>query len=333
MKRQIKRALIPLSVAAVLSLTWQTLAQQNPPQAAQGATHPAERAPVARTLDELRLEDMQEPQATPSPTPLPTPVPTAAPWGQLTQKWIVPVPGAKDENPFGNSYQYFGVYRGGHTGVDLAAPVGTPVQAVADGKVVRIFTAPNMRYGLYVVLEHSPHLYSLYGHLSSFSVKLGQQVKQGQVFAKVGNSGAAGYPHLHIEALNRLPYFDGAWGYLYICYGKNEKFSFVNQSSFVISAITRQYGATPCGPHTMHEPVTYYNPEYLWSDGPPPMHLVAQPENDQWRRSHRQPAVTPNHGLPALTKPALTKPVAVPLIEPRAAQPDKARAPGEGARH
>lgn len=309
MNRQFPRALMSFGALLALSFSWQTLAQQAAPAA---IPQPSALSPV----DQARLDALQP---EPSPTPLPTPTPTAAPWGKLGQKWILPVTGAKDANPFGNAYQYFGVYRGGHTGVDLAAPVGTPIRAVADGKVVRIFTRPNMRYGLYLVLEHRPGLFSLYGHTSAIKVKLGQQVHQGEVIALVGTSGAAGYPHLHVEALDRLPTFDGAWGYLYICSHRDESYNFINHSSFEISAIQRQYGTTPCGPKRMHEPVTYFNPEYLWSELPP-VHTVAQPENDEWQRRQRQ---APSH----------VRPASHPTSKRRRAGGDTTPAPGEGLRH
>ena len=250
-------------------------------------------------LTESYYQDLAGP-ATPSPaqTDLAMPVPPSAPPSPspspaadslAPKSWILPVNG-KLENAFGNSYTYFGIFRGGHTGVDLAAPYGTPVQAVAAGKVVRIFTRPNMRYGRYLMIQHGPKLFSLYGHLSAIKVRLGEQLKQGQVIAAVGNTGAAGYPHLHIEAMNQLPSHDGAWGYLYICYPQTEKATFINQTEEVIPAIQRGFSG-PCHSQTLPEPITYYNPEALWSEKLQ-LRQAGQPENDEWLR-HQHSAAAP----------------------------------------
>jgi cell wall-associated NlpC family hydrolase len=86
-----------------------------------------------------------------------------------------------------------------HTGQDLAAPVGTPVSAVADG-VVRTATDLGSRsYGRYVVVDHGDGLESLYGHLSVIEVVEGQVVRAGQRIGAVGSTGRATGPHLHLE--------------------------------------------------------------------------------------------------------------------------------------
>lgn len=86
-----------------------------------------------------------------------------------------------------------------HTGVDFAAPTGTPIRAVADGVV----QYANWRggYGKMVLLGHSNSWSSLYGHASKLIVKNGQRVKQGQVIAYVGSTGRSTGPHLHFEIL------------------------------------------------------------------------------------------------------------------------------------
>jgi murein DD-endopeptidase MepM/ murein hydrolase activator NlpD len=88
-----------------------------------------------------------------------------------------------------------------HSGIDIGIPIGTPVNAMADGTV----TAANggMRgYGNGVFIDHGiingKHVVCEYGHLSSFDVKVGDKIKQGQVVAKSGNSGISSGPHLHI---------------------------------------------------------------------------------------------------------------------------------------
>ncbi|MEZ0370490.1 MAG: M23 family metallopeptidase [Candidatus Sericytochromatia bacterium] len=253
------------------------------------------------------------------------------PTASLPHNWIQPVAG-KITNPFGNSYHYFQIYRGGHTGVDISAPRGTPIKAVAAGKVVRIFQKPNQRYGQYIVLQHGPKLFSLYGHLSVVQVKLGQQIKQGELIAKVGTTGAAGYPHLHLEDLNRLPSHDGAWGYLYICRSESERASFINQQAFVISAIQRQRGPQ-CQQNALKETLTYYNPEALWSKKLV-LREVHQPENEEWRR-YRRPAQTPaqhaRSSAVARPTPSYVPTTVPPSHNPHAAAPDKTAAPGESS--
>ena len=84
-----------------------------------------------------------------------------------------------------------------HLGVDFAAPRGTPVHSVSDGKVV--FAGKRGGYGNAIVVQYGPHYKSLYGHLSRFAKHLhrGQKVSQGQVIAYVGSTGWSTGPHLH----------------------------------------------------------------------------------------------------------------------------------------
>lgn len=86
-----------------------------------------------------------------------------------------------------------------HKGVDYAAPIGTPVKATGDGKVV--FRGTKGGYGKTVILEHAGKYTTLYAHLSKYSAraKSGQRVKQGQVIGYVGMTGLATGPHLHYE--------------------------------------------------------------------------------------------------------------------------------------
>lgn len=84
-----------------------------------------------------------------------------------------------------------------HQGVDIAAPIGAPIRAVMDGTVVN--AGPASGFGQWVVLEHSNGERSVYGHVSSFNVSVGQQVAAGDVIAAVGNEGQSTGPHLHFE--------------------------------------------------------------------------------------------------------------------------------------
>lgn len=86
-----------------------------------------------------------------------------------------------------------------HTGVDYAAPAGTPVRAPGDGKV--IFRGRKGGYGNALILQHPGGITTLYGHLSAFarSARAGQLVTQGSVIGYVGATGLATAPHLHYE--------------------------------------------------------------------------------------------------------------------------------------
>jgi murein DD-endopeptidase MepM/ murein hydrolase activator NlpD len=84
-----------------------------------------------------------------------------------------------------------------HYGIDYAAPMGTPVKAAGDGKVV--FAGPMNGYGKTVKIVHEGGYSTLYAHLNGFakSTKSGIYVKKGQTIAYVGNTGVSTGPHLH----------------------------------------------------------------------------------------------------------------------------------------
>ena len=84
-----------------------------------------------------------------------------------------------------------------HTGIDYAAPPGTPVYAPADGTLT--FKGWKGGYGYTVMLMHSNGVETLYGHLSAFSPSKGH-VKAGEVIGFVGSTGRSTGPHLHYEA-------------------------------------------------------------------------------------------------------------------------------------
>ncbi|SMC69918.1 M23 family metallopeptidase [Polynucleobacter kasalickyi] len=86
-----------------------------------------------------------------------------------------------------------------HQGVDFLAPIGTPIVATADGVIVRAGHADS--YGLLLEIQHANGFKSKYAHTSLIQVQLGEQVKQGQLIAYVGNSGRSTGAHLHYEVL------------------------------------------------------------------------------------------------------------------------------------
>ena len=86
-----------------------------------------------------------------------------------------------------------------HGGIDIAAPLGTPILAAADGVVV---TATwHNSYGYYVKIKHDDTYSTLYAHCSALHVSAGQTVKQGQVIADCGSTGYSTGPHCHFEVI------------------------------------------------------------------------------------------------------------------------------------
>ncbi|MEW5898321.1 MAG: M23 family metallopeptidase [Bacillota bacterium] len=92
-----------------------------------------------------------------------------------------------------------------HEGLDIAAEEGDPIRAVRSGRVV--FAGNRGTYGLTVIIDHGGGLTTLYGHASAILVREGQWVREGQLIARVGNTGRSTGPHLHLEVrLNGVPY-------------------------------------------------------------------------------------------------------------------------------
>jgi murein DD-endopeptidase MepM/ murein hydrolase activator NlpD len=92
----------------------------------------------------------------------------------------------------------YGAYKHFHTGIDIAAPLGTPVMAAGDGLVVAVgHTATG--YGNYVVIAHGGGIATLYGHLLATNATVGDRVARGQVIGYEGSSGFSTGPHVHFE--------------------------------------------------------------------------------------------------------------------------------------
>ena len=88
----------------------------------------------------------------------------------------------------------------GNNGVDLAAPIGSPIYASASGKVIISTTGGwNGGYGVYVVISHPNGTQTLYAHNKENVVNVGDQVKQGDIISSIGLSGRTTGPHVHFE--------------------------------------------------------------------------------------------------------------------------------------
>ncbi|MEM6415187.1 MAG: M23 family metallopeptidase [Pseudomonadota bacterium] len=92
-------------------------------------------------------------------------------------------------------------------GINIAAPVGTPVRAAADGEVV--YRGSDLDgYGNLILIRHDGDYVTAYAHNDVMLVKKGQRVRQGQIISKVGKSGSAGQPQLHFEIRRDLKAVD-----------------------------------------------------------------------------------------------------------------------------
>ncbi|UJW33456.1 M23 family metallopeptidase [Saccharothrix sp. AJ9571] len=106
-------------------------------------------------------------------------------------KIVNPCPAARFTSGFGARWG------ASHNGIDLAAPIGTPIYSVADGTVIEAGSASG--FGLWVRVQMDDGTIHVYGHMNSFSVRAGQKVKAGEQIAEVGNRGESTGPHLHFE--------------------------------------------------------------------------------------------------------------------------------------
>lgn len=89
-------------------------------------------------------------------------------------------------------------YHGFHPGVDLRAPIGTKIFAMAEGTIIEV-EEMIVGYGHFVRIAHKGTVSSLYAHLDKVSVKPGQKVERGQAIGTVGLTGWSTGPHLHFE--------------------------------------------------------------------------------------------------------------------------------------
>lgn len=117
-------------------------------------------------------------------------------WQTHGQPSLWPVNGVL-RSSFGGRSDPFSGEGGFHTGIDLAAPVGTPVHVTADGVVTTAGWSGG--YGRLVIVDHGNGVETYYAHLSEFLVVPGEELRRGQVIALSGGTGRATGPHIHYE--------------------------------------------------------------------------------------------------------------------------------------
>jgi len=112
-----------------------------------------------------------------------------------------PIDGARVSSKFGVRLHPIQGFSKMHTGMDFAAPVGTPIYAAGNGVIEEI--GPKSGFGNYVRVKHNQQMATAYAHLSKFgqSMRRGGQVQQGDIIGYVGTTGRSTGPHLHYEVL------------------------------------------------------------------------------------------------------------------------------------
>lgn len=110
-------------------------------------------------------------------------------------RYVLPVKGTLT-SAFGERLSPTTGEPGFHYGVDIAADEGTPIAAFADGTVRQVAESD---YGKYLIVDHADGFSTLYAHCSSISAAEGDKVKRGEEIARVGQTGNATGPHLHLE--------------------------------------------------------------------------------------------------------------------------------------
>jgi len=158
--------------------------------------------PLPFTVEQLALSAQTLAVITPEGRELEAATLRAA-WAQIapqplwTSAFMMPIAG-RETSGFADARRY--VVDGPvsyHNGLDLAAPLGTPVQATNDGRV--LVAGPYPIKGGWVLIDHGFGITSMYFHLSQIDVEVGQRVRRGDLIGEVGSTGLSTGPHLHWE--------------------------------------------------------------------------------------------------------------------------------------
>ena len=124
----------------------------------------------------------------------------------LRGEWQWPLSHVEISSPYGERSGKF------HQGIDLRAPMKTPVYAACDGTVVYV-GAKIRGYGRMIVLKHPGNYYTVYAHHSKNVAKMGRTVKKGDLIAYSGRTGHSSGPHLHFELRQGTQSFDPEYAF------------------------------------------------------------------------------------------------------------------------
>jgi len=168
-------------------------------QAAPPAPIPAPAAtPAPVAVTSLVSSSAPLVKATESPTPAPTsPAASGTPSVSVTTRKLPKLAWPIDLKP--PRIDITQRFRPGHTGIDIGAPEGTPIKAMASGTVTKAEKGYNGGYGWLVIVDHGDSMFTWYAHLSEISVSAGDQVQTGQKVGGAGATGRSSGPHLHFE--------------------------------------------------------------------------------------------------------------------------------------
>lgn len=158
----------------------------------QGRDQERERVARSESRTELAAEKKQSAQSsTTAATGAASDEDSDSDESSKTGEWVKPLDNAVFTSPFGHRWGKL------HAGQDYAAPEGTPLKSMGTGTVIG--ASPMGGYGTFIDIEYTDGSVSRYGHLSSVSATVGQEVAPGDVVALSGNTGTSTGPHLHVE--------------------------------------------------------------------------------------------------------------------------------------
>ncbi|WP_243653798.1 M23 family metallopeptidase [Pseudonocardia endophytica] len=172
-----------------------------------GATAPAAGRPASAVAGARKgIQDVRAAAAAPQAAPAASGGDPGAPAATAAAGGGVQILSGRVTSGFG---QRWGT---GHMGLDIAAPIGTPIHVPLAGTVIS--SGPASGFGLWVRVQHDDGTITVYGHINRSLVSVGEKVSAGQQIAEVGNRGQSTGPHLHIEVvqdgtkINPKPWLD-----------------------------------------------------------------------------------------------------------------------------